>query len=385
MKLLIISHTPHYFDHGQIVGWGPTVREIDHLATLFTEVEHLAPLHPGPAPASALPYMAKNIQFSPVRPAGGERFWDKLRVLGFVPYWVKAMCRCMASADVLHIRCPAGISLVSLVVVSLWGSNKPIWVKYAGNWQPDGHEPLSYQLQRWLLHKDFHRNIVTVNGSWPNQPKHIITFNNPSMTQEEYNQAAKRAKQKSLTLPIQLLFVGRIDRAKGVDRLLEIAAQLRHQGLNFTLTLVGDSPHRQDYEAHTCANHLSDQVKFTGWLPMYALQPYYQQAHLLVFPSSASEGWPKVLSEAMAFGVVPVSSAISSIPQILDQIGAGKAIPSDQISRYVEVILEYADNPAIWEAERDKCITAGVRYTYPAYLQAVQTLFKQAWQIDILP
>jgi len=385
MNLLIISHTPHYLDQGQIFGWGPTVREIDHLATLFTEVEHLAPLHSGLPPASALPYIAKNIQFSPVRPAGGERFWDKLSVLGCVPNWVKAMCQAIGRADALHIRCPAGISLVSLGAVYLWGGNKPIWVKYAGNWQPDGLEPLSYQLQRWLLHKDNHRNIVTVNGSWPNQPKHIFTFNNPSMTQVEYNQAAKRAKDKSLTLPIQLLFVGRIDQAKGVDRVLEIAAQLRHQGLNFSLTLVGDSPNRRDYEAYISANHMSDQVKFTGWLPMYALQPFYKQAHLLVFPSSASEGWPKVLSEAMAHGVVPIASNVGSIPQTLSQIGVGKAFPTDQISKYVEAILEYAENPAVWEAERDKCITAGVRYTYTAYLNAVQTLFKQTWQIDLIP
>ena len=31
MDLLIVSHTPHYLTQGQLTGWGPTVREIDHL------------------------------------------------------------------------------------------------------------------------------------------------------------------------------------------------------------------------------------------------------------------------------------------------------------------------------------------------------------------
>jgi hypothetical protein len=43
MRLLIISHTPHYHRDGEIVGWGATVREIDHLAALFESVVHIAP------------------------------------------------------------------------------------------------------------------------------------------------------------------------------------------------------------------------------------------------------------------------------------------------------------------------------------------------------
>ena len=56
MKLLIVSHTPHYQKGNAIVGWGPTIREIDYLAQVFDRVVHVAPLHPEAAPASSLPY-----------------------------------------------------------------------------------------------------------------------------------------------------------------------------------------------------------------------------------------------------------------------------------------------------------------------------------------
>jgi glycosyltransferase involved in cell wall biosynthesis len=383
MNLLVISHTPHYLVDDQVVGWGSTVREIDHLATLFTEVEHLAPLHPEPAPAIALPYTRNNIRLNLVKPAGGETLWDKLIVLRSIPHWLLELRKVIRAADVIHIRCPAGISLVALISVRFWGKGKPCWVKYAGSWRPEGNQPISYKLQRWLLENNWQHGVVTINGSWPGQANHILTFNNPSLTQDEYAQAHQMAQNKRLTSPIQLLFVGRVDRAKGVDHLLAVAHKLKQQGLPFELTLVGDSPERQKFEAFIRQNHLAQEVNFVGWKKTPNVYPYYQRAHLIIFPST-SEGWPKVLSEAMAHGVVPIASNVGSISQTLTQIGAGKAIPSDQISRYVEVILEYADNPTIWEAERDKCITAGVRYTYPAYLQAVQTLFKQAWQIDLI-
>jgi glycosyltransferase involved in cell wall biosynthesis len=383
MNLLIISHTPHYLVNDQIVGWGSTVREIDHLATLFTEVEHLAPLHPEPAPAIALRYTRSNIRLNPVKPTGGEALWDKLIILWRIPHWLVKLRKAMRAADVIHIRCPAGISLVALISARFWGKGKPCWVKYAGSWLPEVKQPFSYRLQRWLLQNNWHQGIVTINGSWPEQANHIRSFTNPSLTQDEYAQAIQFAQHKHLTTPIQLLFVGRVDRAKGVDHLLSVAHKLKQLGLQFELTLVGDSPERHKFETFIKQNHLAQTVNFVGWKKTPNVYPYYQRAHLIIFPST-SEGWPKVLSEAMAHGVVPIASTVGSIPQTISQIGAGKAIPTDQISKYVTAILEYADNPTIWEAERDKCIQAGVRYTYSAYLLAVQTLFKQAWQIDLL-
>ena len=44
LKLLVISHTPHYTDQdGRVVGWGPTLRELNYLTDLFEHVYHIAP------------------------------------------------------------------------------------------------------------------------------------------------------------------------------------------------------------------------------------------------------------------------------------------------------------------------------------------------------
>ena len=72
MRLLIVSHTPHFDSGDQAVGWGPTVRELSYLAALFDSVTHIAVGYPGPAPASALPYAAGNVRVRLVEPAGGE-------------------------------------------------------------------------------------------------------------------------------------------------------------------------------------------------------------------------------------------------------------------------------------------------------------------------
>lgn len=382
MNLLIISHTPHYQTNSQVVGWGPTVREIDHLASLFTQVDHLAPLHSDPAPASALAYSRDNIHYTPVKPAGGEGMWAKLDVILRLPDWVVRIHKAIKEADIVHIRCPAGISLIALLAFSIWGQRKPCWVKYAGNWQPDDNQPLSYRLQRWLLTKNIHHGVVTINGNWPDQPDHIRTLNNPSLTMEEYQIAKQMANNKYLTDPIQLLFVGRLDRDKGVDQILEIIKHLETKAIDFRLTLVGDGPDRAAYEKTIKTLGLESKVIFTSWLPPTKVHEHYHRAHLIIFPST-SEGWPKVLSEAMAYGVVPIASAISSIPQTLSKIGAGKAIPPKAINEFVNAIQFYIENPAIWEIEHRQCLEAGIGYTYENYIQVIQSIFSDFWQVDL--
>ncbi len=153
MKLLIISHTPHYRKGDEIVGWGATLREIDHLAQVFDEVVHVAPLHSEPAPQSSLPYSARNIRFRAVSPAGGDTLRQKVTILLYILQYIATIREEMKRVDIVHVRCPASISLIALLVLMFSPTPKYRWVKYAGNWHPTEKEAWSYTLQRWILQK----------------------------------------------------------------------------------------------------------------------------------------------------------------------------------------------------------------------------------------
>ena len=97
-----------------------------------------------------------------------------------------------------------------------------------------------------------------------------------------------------------------------------------------------------------------------------------------VLPSSSSEGWPKVLSEAMAYGVVPVTSNISSIPQYLQQCGTGRTFEPEAVQSFAGAIASYACQPAVWKAESECGAQAASRFSYSAYLGAVRKLLDLA-------
>ncbi len=69
-KIVVISDTPHYRRAGRIVGWGPTVRELDQLSTLFDELVHVAPVSDETAPANCV---AVRIAAGADPPAPAER------------------------------------------------------------------------------------------------------------------------------------------------------------------------------------------------------------------------------------------------------------------------------------------------------------------------
>jgi glycosyltransferase involved in cell wall biosynthesis len=385
MKLLVVSHTPHYLLDGVPAGWASTVREIDQLAQLFESVTHLAVLYPGSAPQNSIGYRAKNIQFLPVKPAGGESWKAKPGILLAYPqYWLKLQ-RAISQLDehdCIHVRCPANLSLLSICWLAITSRPRYRWVKYAGNWQPADPQPLSYRFQRWWLKRNFHRGTVTVNGKWPQQEPHVFSFLNPSFSLQEVRASRRSVLTKQLGTSIRLLFIGRVEEAKGTGRVIEIARILHERGIKFQVDIVGDGERLSAYQAEVKRLMLDGSFLFHGWLNRDDLAALYAQAHFLVLPS-ASEGWPKVLSEGMSYGVVPLAGAVSSIPQILKDFQTGKALDTYDPAGFERAILGYLADPDQWKAESLAGIEAAKHFTYEHYLEQVRGMFQSAWGVNL--
>jgi glycosyltransferase involved in cell wall biosynthesis len=371
MKLLIVSNMAHYRGEGQILGWGPAVMEIDHLAQLFDEIRHIACLHPEPAPATMLPYEAKNVTLILVPPAGGERLRSKLQILRHSPLYLRTVWRELRSADAVHIRGPANISLLTILLLTMVRHPRLRWVKYAGNWRPQSPESWSYTFQRWWLNKGWQGGVVTVNGQWPHQPRHVNSFLNPCLTETELVAGRAAAAEKHLTSPLRLLYVGRLEEEKGVGRAINILRLLRQRGVAAVLDLVGDGPERPTFEDLVATNGLGAHVVFHGWVARTQLGPLFSRAHVMVFPSSCSEGWPKVLSEGMAYGVVPLAGDVSSIPQFLRRFRTGRTFASTDVVAFVEALVWYEQHPERWHEESANGVQAARLFSYENYLQAV--------------
>jgi glycosyltransferase involved in cell wall biosynthesis len=119
------------------------------------------------------------------------------------------------------------------------------------------------------------------------------------------------ASPRSAAKPARLLFVGRFQSQKNLPWLLDQLADVRGPATRpFELDLVGDGPLRGKIEEHTRALHLSDVVRFHGWLAREDLRGLYQSADLILNPS-LYEGMPNVVLEAMACGCPALASRVA--------------------------------------------------------------------------
>jgi glycosyltransferase involved in cell wall biosynthesis len=384
MRLLIVSDMTHQkTKDGAFAGWGPTVQEIDSLSTRFEEIRLLMFLHPGDPSPHLLTYSASNIHCVPLPPSGGDSLFKKIDILIHSPLYLIKILSELTRADIVFVRCPCNIGLLAILLLAVWPHPKYRWVKYAGNWRPTFKDPLSYRLQRYWLNSGLHHGVVTVNGRWNRHPSFVYSFLNPCLTNEELHKALIGAAKKHLSLPLRLLFVGRVDREKGVGRLVQIAAVLKKKRIRFILDVVGDGPERSTFEKDAARLGLTASVQFHGWQSRHALPEFYRTAHFLLLPSTASEGWPKVISEAMAYGVVPLAGSISSIPQILKELGAGNALNPEDPAEFADTIIAYLKKPDHWLDQSRAAIQSAGKFTYDEYLSAVRHMFNSAWKIRL--
>jgi len=362
MKILaVISHTEHFWDaNGQIVGWGATVRELDHLTEVFDKVIHLACLYDGPLPAGMLPYESPNVEFVPLKPSGGESIVGKLDVLLKMPHNMRVVKDVLRRCDVFQFRAPTGMGVY--MIPYLLRSGVPGWFKYAGNWA-EPHPPLAYLLQRHYL-KTQSKYIVTINGHWADQKSNQLTFENPCLTEEELRLGEAVLKDKDYSGLLNLAFVGRLEDAKGVRRLLNVLAKIDINRIG-TVHLIGDGPMRGEYEQ--LAKQSKANIVFHGFLKRDEINEILRESHIFTLPSD-SEGFPKVVAEAANFGLVPVVSDVSCIGQYIIDDKTGYLIPpSDEV--ILQEKLEFVLSLAADKLQRMayNCHAMASKFTYVYY------------------
>lgn len=182
--------------------------------------------------------------------------------------------------------------------------------------------------------------------------------------------------------PVELLFVGRLVRQKGVDVLLEALALLP-AGAEFRLTLVGDGDARPALEAQAQRLGLRERVEFAGWRDRAALPETYRAADVFVF-ASRDEGMPNVLLEAMASGLPAVATRIAGNEELVEDGASGRLVPADDpgaLARALAPLLAQPELRAAWGARARAIVEE--RYSWRGAAAAFRALLANARPVSL--
>ena len=123
------------------------------------------------------------------------------------------------------------------------------------------------------------------------------------------------------------LYVGRLDKLKGTDRLISIIKKILSETNRWTFAIIGTG------SLSTKLKEIgSPKVKLFGEVSPLEIDIFYKASDLIVFPSR-TEGLPRVILEALASGVPVISSGVGEIPSCVSNI-------CNSIEDYTEYMLK---------------------------------------------
>lgn len=312
-RLVVVSDTALYKHNTQVFGFSAVVKELEFLQHDFEEIIWIGANRPELKDNGTLIQIkAPNINTILIPKMGGKSAKEVIRIFLLYPYLYCLAFKYIYKADVIHTRLPSHPAFIA-VIISFLFPKKIWWHKFAGSWEPTTL-PFFYKVQRSLLLKAKHSKVA-INGFWKDQPAHCLSFENPCLYDIDLKVGQETSKTKSFDSPFSFVFIGRLDNAKGVDKIIEALSNTPTDKIK-TVHFIGDSPSKTMYEQQ--ASFLGSKVTFHGFLSTEKIHELLTESDFLVLPSK-SEGFPKVIAEAACYGVIPITSDVGSIAHYINE------------------------------------------------------------------
>lgn len=168
------------------------------------------------------------------------------------------------------------------------------------------------------------RQLVRDNGLDPARVESVPT----GIDFERFGTIARDAARRSLGLPADAPIVGIVATLrswKGHRHLLDAMARLADS--RAILVVVGDGPQREALARQVDALGLRARVRFAG--QQRDVAPWFAAFDVFVLPSTANEGVPQALLQAMASGVPCVTTDAGAIPEIARHDATALVVPTE--------------------------------------------------------
>jgi len=317
-----------------------------------------------------------------LRQAGG---WKKLRSLPDVvssrlAFSRRLADRLRATGGVLHVHSLAQHTVYALragrrarVPVALTVHEPPQDLR-----RRDRKSDLFF-VRRWkpqavTLTECTRRAIAPLLGTCP-----VRTIPNASALPPAAETASAIASRRAHRIPTVLL-VGALCERKGTDVFVRACGVLRRKGISFRAQIVGaplDPAYGETLRSLVESEGVAETVLLAGE-KRDGMDALYREGDLLAVPSRR-ENYPRVIMEAMGWGMPVVASDVDGIPSMVADGETGLLVPPDDPDTFAAALERLLSSPQLRHdlgaAGRSRAETL---FSPTAYVQAMLSLYHDA-------
>lgn len=189
--------------------------------------------------------------------------------------------------------------------------------------------------------------------SWEDIPFIVLSAREKKTIESRYGTTNIHVLPNSVALPerankilnnasLNIGYFGRITATKGIQELFNAAIKLKENKVPFKMLFAGKKEQPTDY-VDLFSNALGDNFQYVGVVSGQQKDEFLRTLDVFALPSYF-EGLPMSLLESMSYGIIPVATAVGSIPEVVSDGMNGLLIKDHDDDSIVTAIKKIIDD-----------------------------------------
>lgn len=381
MELVVISHKECWVSPNSASGYatdGGFPFQIRALSELFDSTVLVLPCYSSVNQGGEIPLRGHNLSIISLTPPFGRGILRKL----FLPFWFvrnsSILIREIIRADAAHTPIPGDIGTIGMLLALIFC--KPLFVRHCGNWFVQ--KTIAEHFWRWFMeHFAGGKNVMLATGGAPKPPSQrnpaIRWIFATSLTEQELRRSARSAT-RVLKEYVRLIIVCRQERDKGTGVVIESLPVILEDFPKVSLDVVGDGETLEEFKKLAVTLRVSDRVSFYGKVDHVKVLQLLKQADLFCYPTTASEGFPKVVLEALACGLPVVTTRVSVLPQLI-RTGCGLLIKEVTPQAVAQAVKKILSDREVYRAMSSQATETARQHSLERWHDEIGQILEAAW------
>lgn len=173
-----------------------------------------------------------------------------------------------------------------------------------------------------------------------------------------------------------LLFLGRIEKVKGVEYLILGLPDIINKFPDTKLTVVGDGGYLEEMIKLTKRLNMQNSVIFTKKVNHDEIEKYYHNACIVILPSIWPEAFGKVGVEAMSAGRPVIATNVGGIPEWLNDGRTGYLIDKENSDQITNAVIKLLSNRKLLKDMGNNARLQAEKYNVDKYVKELEKIYK---------